>query len=230
MRLPTERSLGILGLAALLGVLGDALLRATPWGVNFLVWMGVAAAAGWALVPGRPNGRSPITGWPLLAVMFFALCFAWRDSSFLQFWNGVAILSALSLPALQSHGVRLRLARITDYAMGLVASGVNAAVGALMLTPDDVHWHAMSRHGRRARAAAVGVALAVPVLLVFGGLLMSADPGFERIVRSLVDWDFSTIASHVLLAGFIARTSAGCLRTLDTAKDPATKQGSDRTH
>ena len=224
MRLPTERSLGILGLAALLGVLGDALLRATPWGVNLPLWMGVAAAAGWALVPGRPNGRGPITGWPLLAVMFFALCFAWRDSSFLQFWNGVAIIGALSLPALQIHGVRLRLARITDYAIGLAASGVNAGAGALMLTPDDVHWHTVSRHGRRARAAGVGVALTVPVLLVFGGLLMSADPGFERVVRSLVDWD-STILSHVLLAAFIAWTSAGYLRTLATAKDPVLKFG-----
>ena len=131
MSLPTHRGLGILGLAALLGVLGDALLRATPWGVNLPLWMGVAAAAAWALVPDRPNGRSPITGWPLLAVMFFALCFAWRDSSFLRFWNGVAILGALSLPALQMHGIQLRLARITDYAMGLAASGVNAVAGAL---------------------------------------------------------------------------------------------------
>ncbi len=224
--MPTERGLGILGLAALLGVLGDALLRATPWGVNFPLWMGVAVAGGWALVPGRPNGRTPITGWPLLPVAFFAVCFAWRDSSFLLFWNSIAILGALSLPALQLHGVRLRVARITDYALGLAASGVNAAVGALMLTPDDVHWHKMSRHGRQAKAAAVGVALAVPVLLVFGGLLMSADPGFERIVQSLVDGDFSTIASHVLLAGFIAWTSAGYLRTLATAKDPVLQLGS----
>ncbi len=110
--------------------------------------------------------------------------------------------------------------------MGFAASGVYAAVGALMLTPDDVHWHEMSRHGRRARAAAVGVALAVPVLLVFGGLLMSADPGFERIVRSLVPWNVTTIASHVLLAGFIAWTSAGYLRTLSTAKDPVLEFGS----
>jgi hypothetical protein len=225
MSLPTQRGLGILGLAVLLGILGDVLLRATPWGVNLPLWMAVAAAAGWALVPNRSDGRTPITGWPLLAVMFFAVCFAWRDSSFLQFWNGVAILGALSLPALQLHGVRLRVARITDYAMGLAASGVNAAVGALMLTPDDVPWHEMSRHGRQAGAAAVGVALAVPVLLVFGGLLMSADPGFERIVQSLVDWDF-TIASHVVLAGFIAWTSAGYLRTLATAKDPVLELGS----
>jgi hypothetical protein len=226
MSLPTQRGLGILGLAALLGILGDALLRATPWGINLPLFVGVAAAAGWALLPEPANSRTQLTGWPLLAVMFFALCFAWRDSSFLEFWNAVAILSAISLPALQMHGVRLRLARITDYAMGLAASGVNAAAGALMLKPDDVPWHKMSRLGRRARATAVGVALAVPLLFVFGGLLMSADPGFERIVRSLVDWDFSTMASHVLLAGFIAWTSTGYLRTLATANDPVLKLAS----
>ncbi len=225
MSMPTERGLGILGLAALLGVLGDALLRATPWGVNLPLWMGVAAAAGWALLPGRQSGHSPITAWPLLTVMFFALCFAWRDSSFLRFWNSVAIIGALSLPALQIHGVRLRLGRITDYAMGLAASGINAAAGALMLTQDDVPWHAVARHGRQARAAVIGVALAVPVLLVFGALLTSADPGFERMVQSLVDWSFSTIASHVSLTVFLAWISTGYLRTLATAKDPVLKLG-----
>ena len=52
MSLPTHRGLGILGLAALLGVLGDALLRATPWGVNLPLWMG------W---PPPPDGPSSPT-------------------------------------------------------------------------------------------------------------------------------------------------------------------------
>ncbi len=213
---PAHHRLGILGLAVLLGILGDGLLRATPWGINLPLFMGVAVATGWSLLPYPASNRARVSGWPLLAVMFFALCYGWRDSGFLRFWNGVAILSALSLPALQLHGVRLRLARITDYAMGLAASGVNAAGGALMLKPDDLRWLG---GGRRARAAAVGVALTVPVLFVFGGLLSSADPGFERIVRSLVDWDFTTIASHFVLAGFIAWTSTGYLRTLATGTD-----------
>jgi hypothetical protein len=226
MNLPTQRGLGILGLAALLGVVGDALLRATPWGVNLPLWMGVAAAAGWALLPSRPHGHSAVTGWPLLPIMFFAVCFAWRASPFLQFWNTLAILGALSLFALHTHGVRLRAARITEYALGLAASGVNAAIGVLMLTPNDVRWQEMSRHGRYAGAAAVGVGLAIPLLLVFGGLLMSADPGFERVVRSLVDWDFATIASHVALAGVIAWTSAGYLRTLASGTDHVLGVGS----
>jgi hypothetical protein len=151
--------------------------------------------------------------------MFFAVCFAWRASPFLHFWNGVAIFGALSLFALQMHGVRLRAARITEYALGLAASGANVAIGALLLTQNDFRWQEMSRHGQRVGAAAVGVGLAIPLLLVFGGLLMSADPGFERIVRSLVDWDFSTIASHIVLAGVIAWTSAGYLRPLARGTD-----------
>ena len=40
----TRLGLGVLGAALFLGVLGDGLLRATPWGINLLVW--VAALVG----------------------------------------------------------------------------------------------------------------------------------------------------------------------------------------
>ena len=35
----TRLGLGLIGVALVLGVLGDILLRATPWGVNFFVWI-----------------------------------------------------------------------------------------------------------------------------------------------------------------------------------------------
>ena len=40
----TKLGLNILGAALLLGVLGDALLRETPWGLNVPLWTGAAAA------------------------------------------------------------------------------------------------------------------------------------------------------------------------------------------
>ena len=47
----TRLGLGVLGAALFLGVLGDGLLRATPWGINLLVWVaalaGVAVAVAW---------------------------------------------------------------------------------------------------------------------------------------------------------------------------------------
>src|ERR671912_1340999 len=35
----TRLGLGLIGVALALGGLGDALLRATPWGINFLIWV-----------------------------------------------------------------------------------------------------------------------------------------------------------------------------------------------
>jgi hypothetical protein len=47
----TRLGLGVLGVALVLGGLGDVLLRATPWGINFLIW--VTALVGFALFLAR---------------------------------------------------------------------------------------------------------------------------------------------------------------------------------
>ena len=41
----TKTGLEILEAAILLGVLGDALLRVTPWGLNVFLWVSVLSAA-----------------------------------------------------------------------------------------------------------------------------------------------------------------------------------------
>ena len=225
MSMLAQLGVRILAVATLLGVLGDLLLRGTPWCVNLPLWIGTACAAGWLMIAEPAEGRVRIAGWPLLTALFFSLCFAWRDSEFLLVWNGIAILCALSLPALKLHGVRLQVGRITDYAMGLAASGLNAVAGPTLLPREEFNTNQISRHGPRARAATLGVVLAIPVLFVFGGLLMSADPGFERLVRTLIDWDFETIASHIALVGFLAWTSSGVLRPLAIGRNPVLALG-----
>ena len=217
----TERkSLGIVGMAILLGVLGDALLRATPWGVNVPIWIAVAAVGGWALVPNRRPRAEPGGGTPVWVALFFASCLAWRDSSFLAFWNTVAVLAAVSLVVLQSRGLWLRSGRIYDFVLGAATSGANTVGGALLLTADDLGRRRLSRHGRHAVAIATGTLLALPVLLVFGALLRSADPGFDRLVRATIDLDYATVASHLVLAGWLTWCSAGLLRLVVRRSDP----------
>ena len=53
----TRLGLGILGVALVLGGLGDVLLRATPWGINFLIW--VTALVGFALFLARRGALVP---------------------------------------------------------------------------------------------------------------------------------------------------------------------------
>jgi hypothetical protein len=65
---------------------------------------------------------------------------------------------------------------------------------------------------RRAAAVARGLAIAAPLLVVFGALLMSADAVFAGLVTDVVRIDFEWIASHILLFSILAWLSAGYLR------------------
>ncbi len=221
----TPRRLGTLEMALLLGVLGDALLRAIPWGLNLAVWTIVAMVTGWSLLPKDEGRRRDLSRWPLAVALFFAICVSWRASGFLQFWNVVAVMAALTLPLLEYQGIRLRLAHVTDYAAGLLTAGISVGLGAVLLAPGQRRRPLLSNDGAAVRDTMVGILLAVPVILVFGGLLMSADPGFEGLVRSLVDWNFEVLFQHVLLTGFIAWTTAGYLSTLTTVDNPVHKVG-----
>jgi hypothetical protein len=205
-----------LAAALVLGVLGDALLRATPWGVNVLLWTqalvaaGVALAVlGWREVALRGEG-----GWLVFPALFFAGAFAWRDSPTLQGLNGFALAVALALAARRSRAGKVRVASLTEYALGSVVAGVNALLGAFPLLGEDIAWKELPR-GRAWRVAlgiGRGLLLAVPLLLVFGGLFVAADAVFEGIVTRLFDWNLNALAEHAAVTAFCAWSVAGLLR------------------
>src|SRR5206468_5433211 len=60
----------------------------------------------------------------------------------------------------------------------------------------------------RYRTAARLALISGSLLLVFGSLLRSADPIFERLV-ALPDFDLGLVISHVFVAGFFAWTAGG---------------------
>src|SRR5215210_3854541 len=74
----TKIGLETIAAAALMGALGDGLLRALPWGLNVPVWIGLLLAAflalaWWRKVPLNGDGR-----WLIGPALFFAAAIAWR--------------------------------------------------------------------------------------------------------------------------------------------------------
>jgi hypothetical protein len=72
MEKKTQLGLSVLGAALALGALGNALLRATPWGINVLLWVAaavlvVAVVARWRQVSLAGQGR-----WLVPLILFFA--------------------------------------------------------------------------------------------------------------------------------------------------------------
>ncbi len=86
-------------------------------------------------------------------------------------------------------------------------------MGPLRFASREVPWDEVLNQLHRSRAAAValGLFLAVPLLVVFGSLLVFADAGFERVVRTVFDLDFGELIFHFVGIGFVGWISAGYL-------------------
>jgi hypothetical protein len=220
-------ALAALGAAIVLGILGDALLRAFPWGVNAPLWLlFVIGAALWLARGGgvewRGEGR-----WLLIAAALSMGGVGLRDSVTLKVLSVGAALLALALAAARSRAGRVVVAGVRDYLVALLSAAAHATLGFLLLLLGDVRWNAIPREGgtRGVLAVVRGLALAVPVLLLFTGLFMAADAAFEGIVTRVLDVDFQELFGHVLLIGFWTWIAGGFLRALLLSEPMSTPSG-----
>lgn len=210
----TKLALRMLGIALILGVLGDMLLRALPWGLNLSLWMGSLVVG--LIVLGRWQRERLASGgfWLILPLILFSAAFLWRDSPALKMMNMLAILTALSLVILYAQGGRIRLAGIMEYFLGGLISGVNAAFGLLSLLFRDIQWKEFlgARWSERTMAIARGLLFTFPLLLIFGGLFMGADAAFESIVKNALHLNFFNMFKHFFVTAFCAWIVGGYLR------------------
>ena len=207
----TKTGLGVLAAALLLGGLGDALLRATPWGLNAMIWALALAAA--IAVLGRPR-----RAWLAAPFALFAVATAWRDSPILKALDLVAAALCLALAALPVE--RLRSASLTDVGMGVARLGWTSGAGPIFVAGEDVRWSEVprGRYAAHAVAAGRGLAIGLPLVLVFGGLFVAADAVFQGFVTSA--FDLGNPLEHLLVAAACAWVAAGLLRTAVVAAEP----------
>jgi hypothetical protein len=215
MNAKTKTGLEILEAAILLGILGDALLRATPWGLNLLLWIGALVAAMIALTLRRK--REFFTRENLClhgAVVAFGAMFIWRDSLTLQVLDVLTIFVLLSILTLPVLNFGTKTAGFIHYAAGAIYGGLSAALAAPFLIFGDIEWAQMPRQGWMKHASAVlrGLAIAAPILLVFGGLFMAADAVFEGIINNTFNIQPDVLFGHILFFGFLFWITAGYLR------------------
>jgi len=207
----TRLALEILAGAALLGITGDALLRALPWGLNALLCAVAFVAVGARLV--RHNGVTVGKEAPWLAgaALLIASNFVARDSVALHAFDVIGLAILLAVASLSLQGVALRRRQVWHYARAGLEAAVTACAGVFALVGGDVTWSELPRGGRfaHARSAALGSAVAFPLLVVFGSLFASADAVFRDLVGNLLAVDFGALLSHTLLIGFFAVLAAG---------------------
>ena len=209
----TRLGLGVVGAALVLGGLGDVLLRATPWGINFLLWIAALVGAAALLSKGgrvRPEGEGR---WLVVLAVVFAAGVVLRDSSAVVFLDVLAVIAALSLAVWRGRAGSLRRAGISEYVLGGTCAGAVALAGPVPVSVTDIAWSEVVRGRWKGQALAVsrGLFIAAPLLLVFGGLFVAADAVFERLVLDVFGFDLDRIFGHLFLIFIFAWTTAGLL-------------------
>jgi hypothetical protein len=210
----TRMGLEILAIGLILGVLGDGLLRAMPWGLNVTLCAVALTAAAALLVRRHGVTPGPDAPWLALTVVLLGAAFTRRDAAVLAQFDVIGMIIALALGAASLQGTRLAGQRPLEYLRdGMVAAGGTIA-GGFMLVGQDIDWREIPQEGRfrHVRAVGLGVLLAAPLLVVFGALFASADSVFSNVIQNAFAFDVGTVASHTILIGIWAGLTAGYLR------------------
>ncbi len=211
----TKTGLEILQAAVLLGVLGDVLLRQLPWGLNVLLFVGALVLAFVMLVWRRKRGIWNAQTIALnAALLFFAMMFVWRDSAELQVFDTLAILTILAILTLPILKIKPQIAGVSHYIAGAVWSGISALFMPFLLVFDDIKWAQIPQTGWSKHLVSVlrGLAIATPILLVFGALFVAADAVFEGLVFNTFRLDGEVFVGHIIFIGIFAWLTAGYLR------------------
>ena len=211
----TKTGLLILESAILMGILGDALLRVTPLGLNVFLWIGALVAAMLMLTLRRR--KEFLTAQTVClhgALIFFAAMFLWRDSIELKLLDSLSILTILAILTLPALKLKPNPAGIFHYACAALWSAISAVFSPFVLLLADVKWKTVPQKGWTKHLIAVlrGLAIAAPILIVFGALFMAADAVFQGIVEQTFNVNPAILFSHVFLAGLCAWLVAGYLR------------------
>jgi len=215
----------LLTAGAVLGAMGDALLRAPgPPGLNLSLWIAAVAVA--ALALHRRAGLAPDRErvlWLATGVMF-AAGLTWRDAPPLKLLAlGCATLT-FALAAHRLAAAWVRRAGVLRYAGALVLGALHAWTAAALAIVNAARFAPRAETGRptkwrRAVAIGRGLMIAAPLLLVFGALFMSADAVFAELVSNVLRFDFERIAGHIVLFSVGAWLSTGYLRSFLTGTD-----------
>jgi hypothetical protein len=218
----------LLSLALLFGLLAQSLFYRSALGINVGIASIVVLAVGYRL---RPSGAriDRLDRWIVPAAVIFALLPALRVDLMLLLFDAPAAFVLVTMAVVSFAGVPLtRRAADILVTLGIVVAGRIVAGGALLLAAlPDLGRPLARRTGGRIASVGIGIALALPFLIVFALLFASADAVFSKAVTNLFDfrnWSIGELIGRVLLAAMFAWVGGGLFllagRGAETAMSP----------
>lgn len=177
--------------ALALGWSVDFFFYGKPLGISLAIFVALLLAAllglGW-LEGKRP---SPHNFWLVIPLIFFAMMVFIRANAFLTTLNVLAVLALLSYLAFFYAAGRVDQLNVLGALLTPLRTGMHSLVLSIPLLRESVDLPNARAHGRRNLFPLLrGLLLALPILLVLGGLLASADLIFANYVEQALHLEF----------------------------------------
>lgn len=206
-----------------LGIVGNILIRDTVWGIGFAAFALVVFGAGALLAKQKPAPLTRGAMFACLGAVGFALLFGWRDSGTLKILNAFAVFMLLGLAAFKTRGGDLRIGTIADYPFRVMGKVFGFIGDAFHLASLEGGWNRIGqeRGGKFATALLRGLLLALPLVLIFGGLFAAADASFEKMVTGSLVVQPNEVATGILVTFGCAVIIGGLFRRLFLAEPGA---------
>jgi hypothetical protein len=219
MNAPTA-GLVLLGAALGLGVLADALLRA-PLGLGaaliLLALLAAVLALQRAFTTDVGADRAPYA----VAAALSGLGLAWHDAGVLKALDLLSFLVTFGLLASRRAGQSDRPS-LLGHAIRVLDTGVHVPLSPVRLLVQDTEWSDFALRPALVATARVvrGFGIAVPIVMVFGALLIGADAVFAARVGEIFDIDLATLFDQLFAIGACSWIAAGLLRVAVLRRDP----------
>ncbi|NQZ05742.1 MAG: DUF4173 domain-containing protein [Algicola sp.] len=223
MEIKEKLSMAIFGTGLLGGLIGRYLFMGAGAGINFTVYvfMVIGAVLGFRHVLKR---NTPLISRVLIYIaLFFAFFIAVRDSVVVFNFNllGLAIIATMAIAlefegsVYQFHFVRLLRCGFRVLIMPVIAllDILPGAFSPLGIVVKDA----------RVKSVLKGLFWALPLLLIFGSLLVSSDARFAEFTASLIDFDVFTLSNSLMITGFWMAVTMAILFAALVYKTPPEK-------
>ncbi len=214
----THKGLELMGGSALLGLMGEALFWAAPWGLNIVLWGMALVGLTFGLsvrwrVPFATTER-----WLLLSCALLLLSYAGRGDATLRLLTTLALFGMVVLMLHRSQPSMRRwpqpfswLRTLLRAYFGLPTFLLRRMAWAQLLGPEQ---RALLVHVLR------GVLLALPILFLFGGLLAMGDPAFAALFTVPETFDLGTAFTQLAMMVLLAWVAGGFLHGILVAPLP----------
>jgi len=206
----------VVAAAGALGAAGQLLFYDVGLGINFPLAIALLLVGGW-LVRRRTPRLVEFDAWLAPAALCFAAFAAVRADPTIVALDLLTSLALAGAALAAFGGVRVverpfaGLVGVGLRAMGWAAAGAAPAIAAAR--PALPPAASFTRRGMPAVPVLRGLAIAIPIVLVFVALFSAADAVFARVVEDVfdLDIDMGDLPGRVVMAGMIAWVAAGGL-------------------